>query len=374
MKSVGIITQHRVNNWGSFLQAYATQLFFERIPDVRCEIIDYVYPNEFQLKNIPLPQQSLRSMIVKLANKLHLSNIQRKADRLNIAIEECLHLSSKFPTYDSLQESRLHYDLYVTGSDQTLNPKFTFGDTNFMFSWVKENNPKIISFAASMPGHCFPSEYEPSYKKYLSRYEAISVREQNCVDYLTQLTGTDVVCHLDPTLMLTGDEWIEQLSHLKKYKKLPDKYILLYKINHTFDAAPYIYDLTRHIQEKTGLPIVSLGSSIPNKYRIKGRNIKDAGPRDFVEMFSKASYVVTSSFHGTAFAINFGCPLYSIVPENVGEDSRQSNLLKLCKAENCIVPKGTPFDSINPCYDKEICDKILFEKRAEMKAFVAKHL
>ncbi len=374
MKKIGIITQHRVNNWGSFLQAYATQIFFERLPDVRCEIIDYVYPNNFQSGHISPEKPTLRGLVVRLANKLHLSNIQQKADRLETAVKKCLNLSTIYPTYNSLEAASPHYDVYVTGSDQTLNPKFTYGDTNFMFSWVKEKNPRIISFAASMPGNKFPIEYEPEYKKYLSRYSAISVRENGCVDYLRQLTGTEVCCHLDPTLLLTQDEWQDSLSGLKRYVKFPSKYILLYKINHTFDAAPYIYELTKDLQKKTGLPVISLGSSIPKEYSVKCSNIKNAGPRDFVELFANADHVVTTSFHGTAFAINFGRRLYSVIPDNQNNDNRQLNLLKLCKANNCIVTIGTPFNSIKTDYDINLCQNIISKKKEEMRSFVLQQI
>lgn len=374
MKRIGVITQHRTLNWGSFLQAYATQLFFESIPDVSCEIIDYTYPNDFQFSRIDKGKPSLRSRVINVANKLRLTNIQRKSDRLDVAIGKCLNLSKRFPSYGAMQDADLHYDLYVTGSDQTLNPKFTFGDANFLFSWVKEDNPKIISFAASMPGDRFPERYEALYRNMLSRYSALSVRERNCVGYLRTLTGKDVFCHPDPTLLLTGDEWIERLSHLKRYRKISGEYILLYKINHTFDAAPYIYDLVKWLQDKTGLNVVSLGSSIPGDYGIKCIALKDAGPRDFIELFSKASYVVTSSFHGTAFALNFGRPLYSIVPDNTANDSRQSNLLGMCHAENCIVPIGTPFENIDPEFDVKDCHDVLESKRDEVKDFILKNI
>lgn len=69
-----------------------------------------------------------------------------------------------------------------------------------------------------------------------------------------------------------------------------------------------------------------------------------------ISLFANASLVVTSSFHGTAFALSFGIPLVSIVPDNVGDD-RQSSLLKVCGADNCIVRINSEIESIQPQYD-----------------------
>ena len=71
-----------------------------------------------------------------------------------------------------------------------------------------------------------------------------------------------------------------------------------------------------------------------------------------------ADLVITSSFHGTAFAINFGIPLISIVPNGDGDD-RQSSLLRLVGADNSIVKIGDSINDINPYYNKvKVCEKL----------------
>lgn len=372
MKKIGIITQHRIPNWGSFLQAYATQKFIGRTLNCECEIIDYVYPNHFQLKHIS-PDNSLFSKIINLASKFRLTNIARKRHRLDIAIKKCLSLSSQYPSFELLQKAAPKYDLYITGSDQTLNPKFTYGDSNFMFSWVSDKDANILSFAASMPGLCFPKKYEPTYKKWLSRYKAISVREDSCKIYLHKLTNVPVESHIDPTLLLSKEEWINSLSNLKSYKHIKGNYILLYIINHTFDARPYIYELVKRLQLQTGLKVITF-SSIPKSSSIRNLVVKDAGPRDFINLFANASYVVTSSFHGTAFAANFGIPLYSVVPANFAElDNRQYGLLKSLDMLNCLVPSGKDFNEIQPVYDYDKTLQKIDNKRRDLAEWLLKY-
>ena len=72
--------------------------------------------------------------------------------------------------------------------------------------------------------------------------------------------------------------------------------------------------------------------------------------------------VVTSSFHGTAFAVNFGVPLISIIP-NGDCDDRQSSLLRQIGLENCIIPIGKEVEHIVPHYDKCIANAKLIELR-----------
>lgn len=73
---------------------------------------------------------------------------------------------------------------------------------------------------------------------------------------------------------------------------------------------------------------------------------------EFIDLFANADLVITCSFHGTAFAVNFGIPVLSIVPDG-DEDDRQSSLLRMIGAENSIVRIGTPLSQLNPYYNAD---------------------
>ena len=79
-------------------------------------------------------------------------------------------------------------------------------------------------------------------------------------------------------------------------------------------------------------------------------NYRDVHVECFVALMRNARGVVTSSFHGTAFALNFGRPLISIVPQGSNDD-RQSSLLRLAGAPEIITPVGTPLSQIVHEYD-----------------------
>ena len=77
------------------------------------------------------------------------------------------------------------------------------------------------------------------------------------------------------------------------------------------DFRSYI-EILKALQLKTGLDVYSF-SKIPENFAVKHRICSDIGVEHFIQLFESSSYVVTSSFHGTAFAANFGVPIYSVV-------------------------------------------------------------
>lgn len=166
---------------------------------------------------------------------------------------------------------------------------------------------------------------------------------------MKELVGGNVDVTLDPTLMLNREEWGFFLKN--RTPIFPEHgYIVFYLITHSFDVIPYIYELLKKLQAKTGLKIYSF-SEIPTSYGIHYETCTDIGPEDFIELFIKSSYVVTSSFHGTAFAVNFGIPLYSVIDSLETEDDRQISLLRKLDVEQCLVPINKNFEDIDPVYD-----------------------
>ena len=72
----------------------------------------------------------------------------------------------------------------------------------------------------------------------------------------------------------------------------------------------------------------------------------NAGPYEMMQLVRDAELVLTTSFHGTAFAVNFGVPVYSIIKDRMGNDSRQLNLLKLVQLDNRIIALGDKFPKL----------------------------
>lgn len=324
MKKVGIITMHKVINYGSALQAYALQRVIEKL-GYDCEIIDYIYPNEYHLSQYPkLP--AWKSWILFMIQFLYGFPQKKRIKLFERFYKEYLKLSPVcYRTREQLHDNPSHYDIYVTGSDQVWNPKYIIGDTSFMLSFVS-NVPKI-SYSASFATDVIPEEYQKMYRHFLMKYSAISVRERKGVEIVKELTGKNAEVVLDPTLLLKAEEY-EDIAE-KSTIHIDEPYILAYILGYSFNPYPYVEHLIKHVQRKTGYKVCLLNvSNMKMLFSYNTLRLKRVGPSEFVYLFKNALFVITTSFHGTAFSVIFNKPFYALVVDG-NKDDRLTNLLQL---------------------------------------------
>ncbi|MCD9544469.1 hypothetical protein GLP24_06365 [Photobacterium carnosum] len=369
-KKVGVITMHRVINYGSFLQTYATQKIINDM-GFCCEIIDYKFPNEWQYNNGLPDLRNIKTVIHDRIYPLGLLKSHRKRKSIENAINDYLDLSVEYNSPEEILNNPPEYDTYITGSDQTWNVKHTRGDNTFLLAFSPPKSKKI-SFSASMADNSLSDIYISDFKKYLKEYSKISIRDSNANKVIKELTGNFAEVTLDPTLALSFKEWSDFSKNKKEIYK-GKKYIIFYLITHSFDPRPYIYELLLKLQKETGLEVYSF-TDIPGNQGIKYKNCSDISVEHFLQLFENASYVVTSSFHGTAFAANFGIPMYSVVNDLGCADDRQSSLLSKLNIKNCLVKVGDKFDKINPKYNIKDEQKELEKLRNITKEYLKKNI
>jgi len=352
---LGLVTIYNVPNFGSVLQAYATQYILEQLGH-ECKIIRYRYPNERQRVVKP----NLKMILYSLTAKLGLLPQQRKSNKLRKFRTENFNFTKPYDSFEDLKaEDWDEYDGFVIGSDQVWNARYTKGEPAFLLSFVPDKK-KRFSIASSFASHELPKEYIEQFKSSIKLFDAISVREEEGVTIIRNQLGIDknvFVC-LDPTLLLNKKQWL--LLTTKRNNLPTQPYILYYMWAYAFEPRPYINDVVKYFKEKTGInSIIALeGAPKTDINGIKYVNKESSTITEFIDLFANASLVITSSFHGTAFAINMNIPLVSIVP-NDGKDSRQSSLLKAIGADNCIVSINQDMDTINPYYDSKLIENNL---------------
>lgn len=326
-KRIGIITIHRIFNYGSVFQSYALQEVCTSLGfDV--EIIDYAYPNDFHHRNVTNEQlntyvETKKEKLFRWFFKLvYLLSLLKQHKCIVKFRNKYLNLSDS--TYYSPQEVEQkisHYDVYLTGSDQIWNPRYTGGDGTFFFNFLKD--VKKIAYSSSFGISSIPKEYHHKYADYLKDFSSLSVREKSGIPIIKQLVGKEAQLVLDPTLLLTKTSW-NKIAVMPKYKF---KYILCYFLNYTFNAFPYIDDLAEYIAEQTGLTLVHVARP-PQKLRNKNSIFNvSASPEEFLGLMANAELIITTSFHGTAFAVNYNKPVYSVVQSRESNDSRLIDLL-----------------------------------------------
>lgn len=356
LKRIGIITMHRINNYGSVLQAFALQYIIEKMGfDV--QLIDYNYPNIFQYtRGVALPKNDWKAKVIKSMSWLHPYN--RYDYKFQDFRNRYFKLSPYYKDFDVIHQKAISYDLYITGSDQVWNPKFTKGDTTFLLDFAEKNANKI-SYASSFSCTQLGKEYEATYSELLAQYQAISVREWGGVELVKRLTGQQAVITVDPTLLLDDNAWKTVVSKRCRYSK---NYILLYVLSYSFNPVPYIYDLALYLSRKLNLQIVVLGK---HPYLSKYKNVEsilDAGPLEFLQLIENAVCVVTSSFHGTAFSVNYKKPVYAVVNDK-NDDDRISSFLSDLSLDESIIPMGMALDTIPLDMHSESSWSILNQKR-----------
>lgn len=319
---VGIITMHRPISFGSSLQAYALQ---KKISDLGydCEIIDYQYPNKLHTVGQNRVKLFIRYTIHYIINLFFGLPSLVESIRFKNFRKKHLKLSEYYKDAESLVENPPNYDIYCTGSDQVWNSNFTKCDTSFLLSFVE--GKKKIAYASSFAVDYVIEAYKDNYSRYLSKYDSISVREDSGIKLVDELTGKQAVQVCDPTLLLTESEWLPLIRESKI--KVDKPYLLVFMLSYSYNPYPEVNHIIETIQTKLGLHTIVLSGTKADYLRKNSTVIKNAGPNEFLYLFKNASFVLTSSFHGVAFATNFAKPFYAIVKDG-NSDSRLISTLK----------------------------------------------
>ena len=344
---VALMTIFQVPNYGSVLQTFATQALLAKL-GYDCTIINYRYPNEWHYNNGFRRPSFLRSIIKKIAN---LTGIHRQIleNKLVNFRRSRLNLSRPYHDLDSLRKDDWsEYSAIISGSDQLWNPIYLNGDSAFMLSF--SNRIPKLAIASSFAVKEIPAHLIEKYKRYLSQFSAISVREQNGAEIITNTLSLDTTPKviLDPTLLLSGDEWINELNISSKTPK--ERYILMYILSYAFNPYPDAIEIAARLKDQYNCTriITFSNSNSPEVTELGAESLYGCSIDEFLYYIRHAEVVLTSSFHGTAYAANFGRPLISLTPSN--GDDRQITLLRSLAIEKCSVTVGTKNPVLDPEY------------------------
>lgn len=282
-----MITFHRARNIGANLQSYAMNKYINDHIG-RCEIIDF-YPNN---------QTAHRNKIRKLLSYIKSILIYRKSviDRKFSRFQKQYYIMSSKTYYgdDDLLSCPPKYDLLLSGSDQILNT--TLSDISKSYYLCFDNTTKKISYASSF-GRTALSDSEYSLIDVeLRKFKHLSVREKSAKKIIEERIGADVELVLDPVFLLSADEW----NQIGEKIKVPDAYILVYAM----EVTNSLVSAVNKARTEYSLPIFVIYGCSDNRV-IEGNIVHDCGPQEFISYIRQAKFVITNSFHGTAFSIIF---------------------------------------------------------------------
>ena len=319
-----IITLHSVCNYGTQLQAYATQEKMKEYFDKVC-FVNYRRPNTYGVRLLKTfsrnnPIKMLAILPTLLAWKKVFGRFQKKY--LNISPNTKNYLDDKS-------------DIYFSGSDQVWNTGWNEGVIpEFYLSFVPDCIPKC-SYSSSFGMDKINKSDKDVVKNYLSRFLRISVREQSACKILQEIGINDAIQIIDPSLVLNADFWRKKAPE----SKIGKDYILIYCLNRNKDLDNY----AKRMAEKTGKKLYRLCTRYDQFFR-SGKSILIPEILEFVTLIDNASYVITDSFHATAFSINMNTIPVVFYPNKYS--SRLRDILQLTGLEVCHPADYNDFDII----------------------------
>lgn len=326
---VAVITRHAITNYGSLLQALATQIVLERL-GYESEIIDYIRDDEsYQKHEITLLKRKPSWYNNPLKRIIYLSLRQPESifagRRFEKERRKLLKMSKRYSTFEALVQNPPDADIYLTGSDQVWGPveNGTY-DPVYCLSFVPKGSKKI-SYAASFGHTDMNDELQEYFKHNLSGYDAITVRENSALKLLSDL-GLKAKQVIDPTLLLTSDEWNKYIIPPKR-----GKYILVYQLHNN----PRLDLYAEKVSKDKQLPIVRVSALFHQIIR-KGKLVVCPKMGEFLGYIRYAECMITDSFHGTAFALNFNIPFVEVLPNN-NTGTRNISILMLTGLSNRIL-------------------------------------
>lgn len=368
---LGTLTPHHSQNYGGVLQAYALQQALQKLP-VESEIVDYRFPgNQQNMSLMTFSQAKTWKSIVRwgLGKVFFEKRLGKRLEKSLDFIENYLPVSERiYRNEEELTRSVQDYQGFITGSDQVWNCKFPSFTGAYLLDFVPRDRKKI-SYAASFGIPSLPQEYIPQFRKALQTFDAISVREEQGIEMVKEISGREATWVLDPTLLLNSEDWAKITPSTRPREK---EYILCYFID-TFGKS--VRRILGEIQKKYQMPIVNVGLNNPIEYFWpKVEYAIDAGPRDFVHYIQHASAVVTNSFHGSVFSLIFGKPLCVVTNTNPFRKSMNSRILSLAKRfdiQNCIQDANKPYCGETPC-QCDVFKQVIAQQQADSFAFLKK--
>lgn len=350
---IGILTILNVNNYGAELQCCALYRKMHQMGyDV--EVINYlfgIHPDHVfdgEKRTVPISLKQLAKVkLLPVVQSMLCLFFQKNKKLRNRRFEE-FHAKynrltkTVYPSVKSLYDADFDYDVLCIGSDQVWNYMKGYSLEPFFACFDKRNTMKI-TYASSIGLSSLSEEAEKVFKKELSGFSSISVREQQASELLESILNRKIDVVLDPTLILNKQEWLE----VANFDMCPkEKYLLVYIV--TIKPCNYVLTLARHIAKQRNLKIVRIcRDAYPEHSGSDVDEILTAGPSDFVGLFSKAEFIVTNSFHGTVFSINFSKPFYSVIKSHHSTNSRLTSILKKLGLEDRIVPVGSQLPRIS---------------------------
>ncbi len=296
-KKVGILTFSYSSNPGSVLQAYVLQETISNFENYDATIINYQKTSAGKPiigKTVfykPIKKWTLKKMVEWCARIVAHPIRMHKYEKFF----KCHYKNySGIPIKkDSLSQIENTYDCFVVGSDQVWNFGSCNVDETYFLDFVTDSQKKI-SYAASFGSAGITDSCQELACSLIKDFSSISVREEDGVKTVFDLTQKDAVWVLDPSLLWNKAQYSVMARPPKK-----SKYVFLY----LREESPALQSFADNLARAHGLSVIK----VVKHWRCnkKGKPVYALGPKEWLGYMENADFVVTNSFHGICFSIIF---------------------------------------------------------------------
>lgn len=382
---IALITCYFQHNYGSQLQAYATQMAFDKLglgnetikidgllPEINRAKYKYFLSRIFDINTVKDKMATVRKAMAKRRNPEYARNLAVRYDMFDDFAQTKFRLSKLYNSKAELGAAAHDYAAFVVGSDQLWLPSNIAADY-YTLNFVPNNVPKI-ALATSFGISKLPREYGEIAGKFLNRIDHVSVREISGQKLVKQWAGREVPVVCDPTIMFTASEWKEALGATNDGKKFAEgqKYLFVYFLGNN----PWEREIVTKVSRATGLKIVQIAHSdeyVKSDVGFADYTPYNVGPKEFIELIRDAEYVFTDSFHCSVFSMLNGKKFFTFPRYSkdgpTSTNGRLYSLLSLVHQEKRMIRKeqATSLDlkkMLSADVETEVIDKELGELRS----------
>lgn len=345
MNKTGIITYHSAYNFGSVLQAFATQ---QTLCDLArpADMINYrMAEQKYYYQRIIHPRYGAKRAVSESVNLLGLSKRRCRALRFENFFTDYLLLTPEVCEPEDVYSQWQQYDTVISGSDQIWNKhscELNHNEWHYMDPYLlKGFHGHKISYASSV-GNMTDEELHRIAPE-LQQFDALSFRESVTAEKMSTFLRRPVANVLDPTFLLTKDEWIR---HMDLQGRRDEKFILAYFLCRPKILAqrlPVLLKLAKNRGCK--IRLITPFAYLPLFDKQIEYHI-EYGPKEFLNALYNAEEVVTDSYHGTILSVNFGKDFYSLCKAG-GAEFRKTDILERLGLADRIISDFSKISDLN---------------------------
>lgn len=265
---------------------------------------------------------------------------------------------------------QFQYDAFFVGSDQVWNPSFRLvreDIDNYFASFVPKE--KKFSYAASFGVPEIPTQYEDYYREKLGTFNKISVREDQGIRIVADLSNEKAISVCDPTLLLHPEEWNNIMA--KPFWIDDEKFLVTYFLG---EISPEIKEEINEYAKKNRLKIVPFQSEFIRSRDVLNYNSFAASPQEFLWLIAHAQCVLTDSFHACVFSILYKRPFQvfnrKAIEENNKMESRLETLLAKFGLQDRMGKTNLREDFLSEDLNNSIIEQVLEIERKKGYNFI----